>query len=145
MKNLIFLLILLSSKAMALDAFYLPYTKHLEACPEECPYDSTYNEENHVMGLTNGKYSAFVMKNSYNRYSMFAGKQWNKDLRENIRTFATIGGVTGYSKVSKNILGIAAAGYIGFDFHAKNDKWGIVLTAIPHPEGMFNIGFRWKI
>jgi len=145
MKTLITILALLSTQAFALDAFYLPYTKHLAPCYEECPYTDRYNEENHVIGATNGKYSAFVMKNSYNKWGVFFGKQWTRDLNKNIRGFATVGGVTGYSDVSKNVLGIAAAGYVGLDLHTSSDRWGFVITAIPSPEGMFNIGFRLSL
>lgn len=133
--------LIISTQSAALDLFYLPYTQHLAPCYEEC-INGEYREDNHVTGVTTGKYAAFVMQNSHDKFSVFAGKQWTRSLNKNIRTFATIGGVTGYADVSKNVFGIAPAGYVGVDLHPSHDRWGVVFTAIPTPQGIFNLGFR---
>lgn len=141
MKSLITLLALTSAQSFALDAFYLPYTKHLAPCYEQC-INGEYREDNHVTGITNGKYSAFIMRNSHDKFSVFAGKQWTRDLTSNIRTFATIGGVTGYSDVSSSIAGVSFGAYAGLDIHPTDSKWGIVITGVPTKEGVLNFGFR---
>ena len=141
--TLVLCIVFLVDKTQALDAFYLPYTKHLAPCYMEC-INGKYHEQNHVTGITNGKYAGFVMKNSYNRFSVFGGRQFTKRLTPSVKAFIAVGGVTGYTKVSTSRLGIAPAGYIGVDIHKSGSPFGVVITGVPTKEGEYNIGFRYS-
>lgn len=157
------------------DVFYLPFTKHFTECKRkkclnvrvekewhsyaetfndgtsgyrnvlETRYRGDYREDNHVIGITNRGYSAFVMKNSYNRWSAFLGIQYSYDTTVNIRGFATVGLATGYSHVTASVLGLSPSVYLGVDLHPSNDQWGIIITGIPSHDGVVNVGFRVTI
>jgi len=138
------LMITYSAQSLAIDAFYLPFTKHFSECLYTCD-SGKYNESNHVTGISGDKYTAFVMNNSYNKLGVFVGRKLSLDYNEYITGFAVAGLVTGYGNVMPTYKGIGTMGYVGVDIHKKGSKYGLIITSLPVKEGVINIGFRYSL
>lgn len=138
------LMLIITNQSFALDAFYLPYTKHFTD-RSIVQKHLKYNEKNHVIGATSDKYAAFVMNNSYNKFGVFAGRKVSLEITPFITSFAVAGIVTGYGNVMDTYKGIGAMAYVGLDIHSKDSKFGFLITGLPVKKGAINIGFRYSL
>lgn len=110
---------------------------------EDCQFDEI-NDDHPLIGINANGYTAFVMKNSFNRVSVGFLKTYDYEYKSNIRTFLSAGVVSGYKDaLPVEWHGIAPAIYAGLDLHPSSDKWGIIVTYAP--QQFVGIGLRFNI
>ena len=142
MKKIITSILLLAScNSFAADIFYIPFTHHFI----EREINGRYNEQNNITGISSDKYTAFAMVNSYDRFSIFAGRKAHYNYGDNLTAFAVVGLMSGYDHVRPSLAGLSLGGYIGIDIHKKDSKFGFVITALPVKQGAINFGFRYSL
>ena len=150
-KLLITALLFVSTIAQADDLLIGQYTRHAakfynNACfdrlKSEC--DLTVSDNHPMIGINSDGYTAFVMKNSFNRTSVAVLKTYDFELTSNIRPFVSAGFVSGYQDaVPVEWNGIAPVVYTGFDIHPASDNFGVIITIVPRT--FVGIGLRFNI
>lgn len=144
MKYLIVTLTLLLSFATQADELLLGQkTFHLNKYM--CKGCKEFRETNPLIGYSTENYAAFVMKNSYDKDSVVIVRKLSWDYTGRIRPFLAVGVGTGYAEYApqRSLGGVTALGYMGFDWHPDRDKWGYVITVVPHQ--FVGVGVRIKI
>lgn len=145
MRYLILAFLFLSSSVSALDLGYFPKSFHYGECSygDICP-EGGYNEDNNVIALQWDNITIMYFTNSFHKDSVFVGHTEYYHLSTNVRAFATVGIVSGYSEVPDMPCygSLCFGGYIGLDIHDSKDSYGLVISANP---GMVSVGMRVNV
>lgn len=135
------------------DTWDCPYiTKHepeydgYNFCETNCKttYSGEFRERHPLIGYSTGKYTGFIMTNSFNRTSVVLLRDFSTELGPYIRPSASIGIATGYDEFYPEIaLGpIIPVALVSFDIHPKSDKFGLVISILPTK--VISAGLRFK-
>lgn len=167
MKYFIMGLLLLASNSFAGDILLGQLSHHLSECDiADCPYvtkhepeydgynfcqencETTYTgefrERHPLIGYSTGKYTAFIMTNSFNKTSVVALRNFSTNLGPYLRPTFSAGIATGYEDSYSDIaIGpIIPVGLLSLDIHPKNDKFGLVVSWVPTK--VISAGLRFK-
>lgn len=168
MKYVLSLLLLVCVHVQAGDLLLGQLSHHFDRCNTwDCPYLTEvevdyadrdgcrengctivygdYREKHPLIGYTNGKYTGFIMKNSYDKVSAVVLRNYSMDLGPYLRPAVSIGIATGYDSIysNANVGPFNPAGLFSLDIHPKSDDYGLIISWLP--EQWISAGIRIKL
>lgn len=156
MKYLFLIVMLFSLPSVAGDLLLGQYSYHFDKCVDkECPnqhlvernyhttgegsicefgcerYEGRYRDTHPLIGYTNRTYTAFIMKNSFDKTSIVVMRNFTYDWTKNLRPAASIGLATGYDEYLPSWGKITPMGVFSIDIHPASDKYGLIISTVP--------------
>lgn len=156
MKYFLLSALLLSVPSFAGDLLLGQYSYHFEDCVDRtCPnqylaeknyrtkekgsicefgcnrYEGKFRDTHPLIGYTNRKYTAFIMKNSYDNMSVVVMRNFTYEWTKNLRPSASIGLATGYDEHLPSWGKLTPMGVFSLDIHPDSDKFGLIISTVP--------------
>lgn len=125
------------------DTLYLGLVSHHFNKCDDCK-KGEWNERHNLIGYSTDKWMVVHMTNSYHKPSLYVGRRWWYDQNPYVRPYLTLGLATGYTdKIGIDIGPLATAGFLGVEFHTKDERFGVNLAFVPGT--VVAVGFKFGL